>query len=254
MISEILDNFSRGIISSAVSKTCTAPIELWRIQRQNPFIPNSTIKDVIKKEGMRFLWKGNYVNLVKGTPQYTLNYMLFKELNKSMESKLISGAVSGCISMSIIYPLETTRTFLSLQTNKNKYNGIYDVFKKTPIKRLYRGLGTSIIGFGSFSGWLFYFQDIVKNNNTQYPFLNGGIASIMALTITYPTDLVRRRLQLQDYDKSVPKYNGIIHAIKKIYKTEGGIPAFYRGLHANYIKSFSQWSIYFYIIDNMKLR
>ncbi len=254
MMSELLDNFFKGTVSSAISKTLTAPIELWRIQRQNHFIPNSTLKDVIKKEGIRYLWKGNYVNLVKGTPQYTLNYMIFKEINKSIQNPLISGAASGCISMSLIYPLETTRSYISLQMNKNKYNGIIDVLRKTPIRNLYGGLGTSIMGFGSFSGFLFYFQDKVKKYNTHYPFLNGGLASIMALSITYPTDLLRRRLQLQGYDPTVPKYNGFTDAIKKIYKTEGGIPAFYRGLHANYVKSFAQWSIYFYIIDNMKMR
>ena len=254
MMSELLDNFFRGSISSAISKTFTAPIELWRIQRQNHFIPNSTLKDVIKKEGIRHLWKGNLVNLTKGTPQYTLNYMFFKEINKSVDNKLISGAASGCVSMALIYPLETTRSYLSLQTNKNKYNGIRDVLKKTSFTRLYGGLGTSIIGFGSFSGLLFHFQDLVKKYNTQYPFINGGLASVMALSITYPTDLIRRRLQLQGYDKTVPKYDNIFDAIKKIYKNEGGIPAFYRGLHANYVKSFAQWSIYFYIIDNMKMR
>jgi solute carrier family 25 (mitochondrial phosphate transporter), member 23/24/25/41 len=253
-MNELLDNFFRGSVSSAISKTLTAPIELWRIQRQNPFIPNSTLKDVIKKEGIRYLWKGNYVNLVKGTPQYTLNYMIFKEINKSHENKLISGAVSGCVSMALIYPLETTRSYLSLQMNKTKYKGITHVLRKTPIRRLYGGLGTSIIGFGSFSGLLFYFQDKIKKHNTQYPFINGGLASVMSLTITYPTDLLRRRLQLQDYDPSVPKYNGVADAIKKIYHIEGGVPAFYRGLHANYVKSFAQWSIYFYIIDNMKMR
>ena len=254
MMSELLDNFFKGTVSSAVSKTLTAPIELWRIQRQNPFIPNSTIRDVIKKEGLRYLWKGNYVNLVKGTPQYTLNYMIFKEINKDINNKLISGASSGCISMSLIYPLETTRSYLSLQTNKSKYNGIIDVFRKTPIRKLYGGLGTSIVGFGSFSGCLFYFQDVVKKYNTQYPFINGGLASVMSLSITYPTDLIRRRLQLQGYDSTVPKYNGIIDATKKIYKNEGGLIAFYRGLHANYVKSFAQWSVYFYIIDNMRMR
>ena len=40
----------------------------------------------------------------------------------------------------------------------------------------------------------------------------------MALTITYPTDLLRRRLQLQGYDSTVPKYNGFVDAIKKIIR------------------------------------
>ena len=76
----------------------------------------------------------------------------------------------------------------------------------------------------------------------------------MALSVTYPTDLIRRRLQLQGYDKSVPVYNNSLDCIRKIYKNEGGIPAFYRGLHANYAKSFAHWSIYFYIINNFNAR
>ena len=40
-------------IESLFSKTASAPVELWRIQRQNPFIPNTTLRDVIKKEGIR---------------------------------------------------------------------------------------------------------------------------------------------------------------------------------------------------------
>ena len=84
--------------------------------------------------------------------------------------------------------------------------------------------------------------------------LIGGVSGVAAISITYPTDLIRRRLQLQGYDPTVPKYNGFFDAIKKIYKNEGGIVAFYRGLHANYVKSFAQWSVYFYIIDNMKMR
>ena len=31
MMSELLDNFFKGTLSSTVSKTLTAPIELWRI-------------------------------------------------------------------------------------------------------------------------------------------------------------------------------------------------------------------------------
>ena len=35
MNSELLNNFSKGILASALSKSATAPLELWRIQRQH---------------------------------------------------------------------------------------------------------------------------------------------------------------------------------------------------------------------------
>ena len=126
------ENFFVSSIASIISKISSAPIELWRIQRQNPFIPHSTLNDVIKKEGIRYLWKGNAINLLKGIPQYSINYALFKKLDNTIDNKLVSGIVSGSCSIGIIYPLETTRSYLSLQTNKNKYSGILDVLKKYP--------------------------------------------------------------------------------------------------------------------------
>ena len=49
-----------GGLSGIISRTVTAPLELWKMQRQNFFIPNSTFRDVLQKEGFRYLWKGNY--------------------------------------------------------------------------------------------------------------------------------------------------------------------------------------------------
>ena len=244
------ENFFVSSGASIISKTASAPIELWRIQRQNPFIPHSTIKSVVEKEGIRYLWKGNGINLIKGIPQYSINYALFKKFDNTINNKLISGIVSGSCSIGMIYPLETTRSYLSLQTNKNKYNGILDVLRRTPIKNLYNGFAMSLFGFGTFSGFLFYFQDKIKNEYPSLSPLSGGIASTLALTISYPTDLLRRRLQLQSFDSSVPVYNNATDMIKKIYKSEG-IIGFYRGLFPNYCKSFIQWSIHFYMLQQI---
>ena len=48
-------DFIVGGIGGIVSRSAVAPIELNRIQRQNYFIPNATLTDVYKKEGIRFL-------------------------------------------------------------------------------------------------------------------------------------------------------------------------------------------------------
>ena len=50
--------------------------------------------------------------------------------------------------------------------------------------------------------------------------VGGGLAGLFSVSITYPTDLIRRRLQLQGFDKTVPKYNGILDACHKIFKYE----------------------------------
>jgi len=253
MLNSFIDSFITSSFASLFSKTATSPIELWRIQRQNPFIPNSTLRSVVKKEGVRYLWKGNGVNLIKATPQYALTYSLFNKFSENINSNLGCGVLSGACAMSIIYPLEITRTYLCLQTNKNKYNGVIDVLKKNNMKSLYKGYGTSIFGFSLFSGLMFQSREYLNSEFPNNPF-NGGLSAVYALSISYPTDLIRRRLQLQDFDKTVPKYNGLIDCAKKIVKNEGGIPGLYRGLLPNYVKCFSQWSIHFYIIDAVSKR
>ena len=94
-----------------------------------------------------------------------------------------------------------------------------------------------------------------KNYEIENPNLTklvcGGFAGMTAISITYPTDLIRRRLQLQHFGcDSVPQYNGIIDCCKKIYKTEG-IPVFYRGLPATWLKTGPAVAIQFWTIGKL---
>ena len=77
----ITDLFIGGI-AGIISRTSTAPLELLKIQRQNNYIPHSTLKDVIKIEGLRHLWKGNAINCVRIFPQYAINFAVFEKAKK----------------------------------------------------------------------------------------------------------------------------------------------------------------------------
>lgn len=56
----------------------------------------------------------------------------------------------------------------------------------------------------------------------------GSFAGVTAVTATYPLDLVRAQLALQDHGK-VRKYTGVIDALYKIPK-QHGLSALYRGI------------------------
>ena len=73
-------DFIIGGIGGIVSRSVVAPIELNRIQRQNYFIPNSTLTDVYRKEGFRFFWKGNGSNCVRIFPQLSINYGIYRRI------------------------------------------------------------------------------------------------------------------------------------------------------------------------------
>ena len=255
-------DFLIGGIGGIVSRSVVAPIELNRIQRQNYFIPNTTLKDVYKKEGLRFFWKGNGTNCMRIFPQLAINYSIFRNIKSFYQEKFenenvvnfVSGSTAGCISILATYPLETTRTYLSLQTNKNKYKGILDALRKIPIRQLYQGSKMSLLGFGGFSGIqytsFYYINSLVKDTYWDSRLIGGAFAGLFSVSITYPTDLIRRRLQLQGFDKTVPQYNGILDACNKIFKTEG-IPGFYRGLTATWLKTGPAVAIQFWTIGKL---
>jgi solute carrier family 25 phosphate transporter 23/24/25/41 len=260
-----MENLLIGGIAGIVSRTCTAPIELTIMQKQNKYLPNTTLREVLKNEGIRGLWKGNYVNSLRIFPQMAINYYTYKKTQNILEHKIyntnllnfISGTSAGLVSMISIYPLENIRSRLSLQTNNDHYNGVIDIIKKTKITQLYNGLRMSLIGFTPYNALNFTFYNILKTKSEKYEMnsfikqiLCGGLAGSSAVSITYPTDLIRRRLQLQGFDPKVPKYDGIIDCIKKIYKYEG-LLGFYRGLLSCYIKIFPALSIQFYVIENL---
>lgn len=267
---DILENMLIGGIAGVMSRTMTAPLELKKIQQQNRFMPNSTLMEVIQKEGVGGLWKGNFVNCIRIFPQMAINYAVYQKTNHTIHTfnyfgnnkeiiNFLSGTVSGLVSMTIVYPMETIRTRFSLQTNKNHYNGFRDIIQKTSINELYNGLRMSLIGFAPYNAFNFMFYDMNKRlcirfkdtNPFLYKTLTGGMAGTMAVTLTYPTDLIRRRLQLQGgFDTNVPKYNGIMDCMKTIYRQEG-IQGFYRGLVPCYIKIFPAVALQFWFIETL---
>jgi len=255
-----------GGLSGVISRTLTAPLELYKIQRQNAFIPNSTIRDVLKKEGLRYLWKGNATNCIRVFPQTAINYGVFEFTKKHVFSGIeneqiknfFAGSMGGGVSITLTYPLETIRSRLALQTCNSHYKGLLDACRSIPMTDMFKGLRMSILGFAPFTALSFstYFtyREYLENNTSWnkdiIKVVGGGMAGTTAVTITYPSDLIRRRLQLQNFDKSVPKYNGIIDCVKKIIANEG-IIGLYRGLPASYIKLFPTIGIQFLAMERL---
>jgi|TARA_B110000444_G_C18825172_1_gene589918 solute carrier family 25 phosphate transporter 23/24/25/41 len=256
-----------GGTAAVVSRTLTAPLELYKIQAQNRYLKGSTMRNVVKKEGFRYLWKGNGVNCARAFPQFAINYALFEYSRENIANNIvknetmknfIAGGLSGIGSMMCIYPLETVRTRLSLQMCNSHYTTPYNALKNIPIRQLYGGLGMSLLGFGPFSALNFSFFHLYKDlftqlgmDSTSNKLLSGGLGAVSAVSITYPTDLIRKRLQMQGFDDSVPKYTGIIDCVRKLYNI-GGYKELYRGLLPTYIRLFPCFAIQFWCLETGK--
>lgn len=81
-------------------------------------------------------------------------------------------------------------------------------------------------------------------------FCLGGLAGTISVTLTYPTDLVRRKLQLVGHPGH-PSYSGFIDCLMTLLRTEG-IIGWYRGLWACYLKVAPSMAILFWCNEQLK--
>jgi hypothetical protein len=261
----MIENLLIGGLAGVISRSATAPLELYKIQRQNSYLKESNIRNVIKREGLRHLWKGNMTNSCRVFPQFAINYAiyeqckigLFKDIKDRKMQHFYSGGIAGVGAMVLIYPMETIRTRLSLQMNKSHYSNPIEVVRKLSLNQLYRGIGISVLGFGPFSAFNFMFFNLYSDYFQRYvdptaaKLLAGGFAGMSSITLTYPTDLLRRHFQMADFSPEVPKYNGILHGFQSIIKNKG-FSGLYQGLIPTYIRIFPCLAIQFWCLEKGK--
>lgn len=101
-------------------------------------------------------------------------------------------------------------------------------------------------------------DDKNKNNNNNntigvVPKLAAGaLASLTAQTITYPGDVLRRRMQVDGMGSERRyAYKNIVHATKTIWRTEGW-KAFFKGIHVNSLRILPEGAIMFVLVDVFK--
>ena len=104
--------------------------------------------------------------------------------------------------------------------------------------------------FAFFEGFKYIYKSITnKSNYTSIDNLVfGGLAGCCAVSITYPTDLIRRRRQIQIIKSEKGNYLGIANDILK----SEGIKGFYTGLKATYYKVIPSTALAFAINEFLK--
>jgi solute carrier family 25 (mitochondrial phosphate transporter), member 23/24/25/41 len=141
-------NMIAGGIAGCVGKTLTAPLsrvtilyqvgpllaqnqqtsKQFRLQTKDSII--STLRLIIRQEGFRSLWKGNFTAVLHRFPYSAINFASFEFCREQLElytpqvdpttRRLLAGAFSGATSCILCYPLDIVKTRLTvgLQTAK----------------------------------------------------------------------------------------------------------------------------------------
>lgn len=274
-----------------MAKTTTAPLERVKILFQvatihYPFkgvVP--TLRRIVEREGFRGLYKGNVSSLVRIFPYAATQFAAFdifkaaltpKDAGISGLANFLAGAGAGATAVAFTYPLDVTRARLAVQVEKRHYTGLVHAIQNMwrhegGLKALYRGLQPTMFGILPYAGINFFTYDTLKwyyskklriaaNGDPPPPIPTtlrlafGAVAGALGQTLTYPLDVVRRRMQIdglmleQTYSY---KYLSTWHGLQTIAQKEGWRTLF-RGLHINYIKVVPLVSVSFTINDLMR--
>lgn len=261
-----------GSISGVISRTIIAPIDRIKILIQTNYVLKksnenyyNTIKNVIKKDGIKGYWKGNTMNCIRVMPNsgiqfssyyYYKNKFYKNNNNLTIFERLFAGSLAGLTACTFTHPLDLIRIRLQTQNNVNTITqSINNIYKENGIKNFYKGYLPAVCSLTPFIAINFSVFDnlktYIKNKdkfllNKPYIILSlGCISGISAQTFCYPLDTIRRRSEV--YGKN---YFSICHAIKTIYIKEG-IKGFYKGVIANTLKIIPNNFIRFFVFEKL---
>ncbi|KAM3711903.1 hypothetical protein ACB098_01G144400 [Castanea mollissima] len=174
-------------------------------------------------------------------------------------------------SRSAVAPLERLKILLQVQNPHSiKYNGTIQglkyIWRTEGIRGMFKGNGTncarivpnSAVKFFSYeqasSGILWLYRQQSGNEEASLtPLLRlgaGACAGIIAMSATYPMDMVRGRLTVQT-ENSPRQYRGIFHALSTVFREEGP-RALYRGWLPSVIGVIPYVGLNFAVYESLK--
>uniref|UniRef100_A0A671S8P9 Calcium-binding mitochondrial carrier protein SCaMC-2-A-like n=1 Tax=Sinocyclocheilus anshuiensis TaxID=1608454 RepID=A0A671S8P9_9TELE len=266
--------------AGAISRTCTAPLDRLKVLMQvhgshgNNMCIMSGLTQMIKEGGMRSLWRGNGINVIKIAPESALKFMAYEQIKRLMGSsqetlgiteRFVAGSLAGVIAQSTIYPMEVLKTRLALRKT-SQYKGISDcakqILKGEGMTAFYKGYVPNMLGIIPYAGIDLAVYETLKNTWLQrygrdnaYPgvfvlLACGTVSSTCGQLASYPLALVRTRMQAQAAVEGASQVS-MTGLFKQIMKTEGPT-GLYRGLTPNFLKVIPAVSISYVVYEHIK--
>ncbi|CAL9682513.1 unnamed protein product [Knipowitschia caucasica] len=268
-----------GAGAGAVSRTCTAPLDRLKVlmqvhaSKRNSIHMASGFFQMIREGGVRSLWRGNGMNVIKIAPESAIKFMAYEQIKRligikqetlGITERFVAGSLAGAIAQSSIYPMEVLKTRLALGKT-GQYAGILDcakhILQKEGVAAFYKGYVPNLLGIIPYAGIDLAVYETLKNSWLQRfatDSADPGVFVLLACGTTsstcgqlasYPLALVRTRMQAQATDGG-PQMN-MTTLFKHILKTEGAL-GLYRGLAPNFMKVIPSVSISYVVYEYLK--
>ena len=250
---KIYETIICGAVAGVIAKTAVAPAERVKMTFQTSssrFTLNAAWSkglDIIYNEGFLKLWKGHSTTIVRVAPYSGLSYAFHDFSEKQLKNylnvdrlpllyKFIAGSFGGAAGTLLTYPLDVLRVRIALIPDSNWNSAIKQ-------GGLFQGLYPTMLGIVPYAGtcWMVkqtlheFVPNVIGRKTTIFEnlFLN-SCAGLSAQFVTYPLDIVRRRMQLVVI-KSGEEKPTISKLIKELVAKEG-LRGLTKGFSLNIIK------------------
>jgi solute carrier family 25 phosphate transporter 23/24/25/41 len=291
-------NLLAGFFSSSISRTIVAPLDRLKMLYQVNYIGEQTkppkirhgLQNIYLEEGFRGFFKGNFINILKGSPEQGIKLYIFEKIKWKMqiyysEEKLSKkqlfscGAISGFISSILVFPLEVIKVRIAASP-VGTYTGVFDAIGKIYREpkgcwNFYSGVEATVcstipnagINLSIYETLKCYVSgsnsvDNASNLSALKLMLIGGCASFISSTLLYPLHLIQSRMimfnLMEDELRRKPinsKFMNKYKFTKALYTTSKveGIGGFYKGYKPGITKIVIGNGIGFSVYEKLKL-
>ncbi|KAL2077212.1 hypothetical protein ACEWY4_026716 [Coilia grayii] len=265
------------------SKTVTSPLEVVKILSQigtfhskRGFIESFSL--IYQTEGLRAFWKGNVVSCLRLFPYSAIHLATYKKIvHQHMDGfgyisqwqAIVAGGLAGITAALATYPLEVVETrLISQNCREPTYRGVLHslshIYHSEGLLALYRGFSLTVIGAVPFSIGCYtvyinldkLWQEPHSRFSSLQNFINGCLAAGVAQTLSFPFEMVKRKMQAQS--SHLPHYGGVdvhfsgmVDCFRQVIKTKG-ILTLWSGLTANMVKIVPYFGLLFTCFEMCK--
>ncbi|XP_078257990.1 mitochondrial thiamine pyrophosphate carrier [Rhinoraja longicauda] len=230
---------------------------------------------IFREEGLQAFWKGHVPAQLLSISYGAVQFASFESLTKFAHNAMlyesrnpivhfVCGGLAACTATVTLQPIDTLRTRFVAQGEpkvyRNLWHAVITMFRSEGPLSFYRGLTPTIIAVFPYAGLQFasynIFHRISKwasvSSGNVHNLVCGGCAGIISKTLTYPLDLLKKRLQVDGFQKAriafgqVQTYEGFLDCVSQLARGEG-LRGFYKGLSPSILKAaFSTGLIFFW--------
>ncbi|XP_038012810.1 mitochondrial thiamine pyrophosphate carrier isoform X3 [Motacilla alba alba] len=229
-----------GSASGLVTRILVSPLDVLKIRFQlqieqlssrNPAAKYhgilQAVQRIFREEGLTAFWKGHVPAQFLSVGFGAVQFMTFESLTELMHNvtsfkardsfvHLVCGGLAACTASVAVHPVDTLRTRFAAQGEPKIYpnlrHAVVTMYQTEGPRTFYRGLTPTLIAIFPYAGLQFFFYNILqqfskwvipaeaKNGASVRNLVCGSCAGVVSKSLTYPLDLVKKRLQVGGFE------------------------------------------------------